>query len=247
MELFDIDQTFGDDYLYFYGSFLDEDRSRADVGRIVDVLDVDGGDRVLDAPCGHGRIANLLAADGIAVTGIDRSERFVEMARTDAADRNVDVDYRVGDLRDLPVDGPFDAAVCWFTSFGYFDDADNRAVLAEYARVLAPGGRLGIEMIHHDGFVRGFTPAPFSTKVERGDDAMIDTTSFDPVTGRSVTDRVVYRRGAVRRTRHQVRLPTIPEFRAWLAEAGFSDVRVRGAEDAPPTVDDMRIVVVAVR
>ena len=49
------------------------------------------------------------------------------------------MDYRVGDLRRLGVDGPFDDVVCWFTSFGYFDDADNRAVLAEFARVLKPG------------------------------------------------------------------------------------------------------------
>lgn len=38
--------------------------------------------------------------------------------------------------------GPFDAVVCWFTSFGYFDDDDNRKVLDEFAQVLRPGGRL---------------------------------------------------------------------------------------------------------
>jgi ubiquinone/menaquinone biosynthesis C-methylase UbiE len=41
--------------------------------------------------------------------------------------------------------------ICWFTSFGYFDDDDNRNVLSEFARVLGPGGRLLIETIHHDG------------------------------------------------------------------------------------------------
>lgn len=76
-------------------------------------------------------------------------------------DRNrADADDISGDLRELPVDGPFDAALRWFTSFGYFDDDDNRKVLSEYRRVLRPGGRLLIETQHRDEFVRRFTPTP---------------------------------------------------------------------------------------
>src|SRR5690606_31035793 len=117
------------------------------------------------------------------------------------------------DLRRLGVDGPFDTVVCWFTSFGYFDDAYNRAVLAEFARVLKPGGRLAIEAVHHDGFVRRFTPSPFAVPVSRGDDALIDSSIFDPVTVRVRTERVVYRDGEVRRTPHEGRVPTLPPSR----------------------------------
>lgn len=155
------------------------------------------------------------------------------------------MNYQVGDLRELGVDGPFDAVVCWFTSFGYFDDQGNESVLEEFARVLRPGGRLGIETIHHDGFVRRFTPAPFSSTTFRDEDVMIDTSVFDPVTGRIRTDRVVYRAGEVRKSQHQVRLPTIPEFEQWLTAAGFSDREYLGGDRSPPTIDDVRIVVVA--
>ena len=224
MDLFDREATFGDDYLYFYEASLDEARTQADVERILEALDLTPGSSILDAPCGHGRISNLLAEQGFDVTGVDATPGFIDLAREDAARRGVAVDYRVGDLRRLGVDGPFDAVVCWFTSFGYFDDAYNRAVLAEFARVLKPGGRLAIEAVHHDGFVRRFTPSPFAVPVFRGDDALIDSSIFDPVSGRVRTERVVYRDGEMRRTHHEVRVPTLPEYSEWLRAAGFSTV-----------------------
>lgn len=126
-------------------------------------------------------------------------------------------------------------------------ETGNQEVLEEFARVLRPGGKLGIETIHHDGFVRRFTPAPFASTTFRDEDVMIDTSVFDPVTGRIQTDRIVYRSGAVRKSQHQVRLPTIPEFERWLTAAGFVDMEYFGREQSPPTVDDVRVVVVATR
>lgn len=247
MELFDREETFGDDYLYFYQELLGEGRNRADVDRLVGALGLSPGDTVLDAPCGHGRIANLLAEQGIEVTGVDATREFIDRARDDARERGVEVDYRVGDLRELGVDGPFDAVVCWFTSFGYFDDDGNQDVLGEFARVLRPGGKLGIETLHHDGFVRAFTAAPFASTIFRDEDAMIDTSTFDPATGRIHTERVVYREGEVRKSRHQVRLPTIPELEEWLTAAGFTNREYFGRDRSAPTIDDPRLVVVATR
>ena len=54
-------------------------------------LDLDGGERLLDVPCGHGRVANRLAERGYRTTGVDRSTSFLDRARADAADRGVDV------------------------------------------------------------------------------------------------------------------------------------------------------------
>jgi 2-polyprenyl-3-methyl-5-hydroxy-6-metoxy-1,4-benzoquinol methylase len=96
MELFDRQGTFGDDYLYFYEGFLGEERNKADVDRVVEVLGVVPGDRVLDAPCGHGRIANLLAERGMEVTGVDAAPEFIDLAREDATGRGVEVNYQVG-------------------------------------------------------------------------------------------------------------------------------------------------------
>jgi 2-polyprenyl-3-methyl-5-hydroxy-6-metoxy-1,4-benzoquinol methylase len=198
-------------------------------------------------PCGHGRITTELAALGAAVTGIDLMEHFLAMAREAATSRGVQVDYRRGDLRDLPVDGPFDAVLCWFTSFGYFGDEDNMRVLREFHRVLRPGGRLVIETLHYDGFVRGFVASPFASVDRSGDDLMIDESRFDSLTGRIETDRTIVRDGTVRTTHHSIRLLTVPEWRTWLKEAGFRDATFAGREGTPVSVDSRRLVVTAFR
>lgn len=247
MDLFERAGTFGDDYLYFYGPMFSAERNEADTQRVVEALGLEPGERVLDAPCGHGRMSNLLAERGMEVTGLDATPAFLDIARRDAEARGVQVAYHVGDLRDLGTVETFDAAICWFTSFGYFDDEGNRAVLSQFADHLRPGGRLGIEMLHHDGFVRSFTAPPFSAPLYRGNDVMIDSARFDPVTGRVITERIIYRDREIRRTEHQIRLPTIPEFDVWLADAGFSKRSFHGPDGDPPTVDDMRLIVVAAR
>lgn len=247
MELFDPAQSFNDDYLWFYEPLLRPERNRYEASEIVASLGLEPPGRILDAPCGHGRIANVLASDGFSVTGVDVTPLFLERARRDAVSLGVDVDYRLGDLRELPVQGPVDAVVCWFTSFGYFDDPDNQRTLAEFARVLRPGGQLLIETIHHDGFVRGFTPAPAATVAERGDDVLIDVTTFDPVLGRIETDRTVHRDGRVRRSHHSIRIPTAPEFDEWLAAAGFSVRHYSDRAGRALRHDSRRLVITATK
>jgi SAM-dependent methyltransferase len=238
--------TFGDDYLHFTGRALTEDVDNADAAEIVELLDLRRGDRVLDAPCGYGRIAARLAGSGLAVVGVDATRAYVERARRAApASAPHRAHYVVGDLRNLPIRGPFDVALCWFTSFGYFEDEENRRVLAEFHRVLRPGGRLLVESLHHDGVVRHFTASPDATVLEMGDDLQIDRHTFDPHLGRVETERTTVRGGRVRRSQHFVRLPTVPEWRDWLASAGFRSVEVTDRGGQPLTVDSWRIVVVA--
>ena len=244
---FDFDATFGDDYLYFYLPALTTDRNEADAAEIIAALDLQPGDRVLDAPCGHGRISNLLAKAGIDVVGIDRTGPFLDVARHDADNLGVTVDYRLGDLLDLDsvVTGPFDAVINWFTSFGYHDDEQLQLILAAYHRTLKPGGLLLIETLHHDWFVRHHVQPPFTNMTEVGDDVMYDRSTLDSTTGRVETDRTVIRNGVLRTSHHYVRLPTAPELRAWLHDAGFHDVRITSRDQRPLTINSRRMLTLA--
>jgi ubiquinone/menaquinone biosynthesis C-methylase UbiE len=242
---FDFEATFGEDYLYFYAESTDDGHSDDDAAEILGRLELPTGARVLDAPCGHGRISRRLASAGLDVTGVDSSMRFIAMARAEPVVPGGWVAYVEGDLRQLPVPGPFDAVICWFTSFGYHPDDECRQVLAEFHRVLRPGGTLLIETMHHDGVVRHYTAAPDATVLRRGDDAQVDLSRFDPLTGRIATDRTVYRDGAVRRSSHFIRLPTPPEWTQWLEAAGFRDVRFSAGGGGPLELDSWVMVVEA--
>jgi ubiquinone/menaquinone biosynthesis C-methylase UbiE len=245
---FDLAETFGDDYLYFYEESIDDEHSDSDTAEILGLLDLPAGSRILDAPCGHGRISRRLAAAGMKVTGVDITAAYLEMARArepTATAHQETVTYVQGDLRQLPVDGPFDAVVCWLNSFGYYDDADCHRVLGEFHRLLRPGGRVAIDTMHHDGGVRHFTPAPEAVVVRRGDDTMVEVSTFDPVTGRMIVERTVHRHGRTRHASYFVRLPTPPEWVVWLEAAGFSDVRFRGGGGGPLELDSWEMVVFA--
>ena len=243
---FDMEATFSDDYPYFYAESIDDEHSDADAAEILGLLDLPPGSRILDAPCGHGRIARRLAEAGMWVTGIDLTPAYVEQARSDPPPAHGTVDYLVGDLRSLPVEGPYDAVVCWLNSFGYYDDSDCHRVLEEFHRVLGRGGKVAIDTMHHDGGVRHFTPTPDAVVVQRGDDTMVEISTFDPVRGRMAIERTVHRDGAVRRASYFVRLPTPPEWVVWLEAAGFHDVTFRAGGGGPLELDSWELVVVAV-
>jgi SAM-dependent methyltransferase len=242
---FDVEATFGDDYLYFYAESTDDGHSDDDAAEILGRLDLPPGSRLLDAPCGLGRISRRLASAGLDVTGVDLSAPFLALARAEPIGPSGHVAYVQGDLRRLPVPGPFDAVVCWFTSFGYWDDADCRRVLEEFHRVLRPGGTVLIETMHHDGVVRHFTAAPDATVIWRGEDSQVDLSRFDPLTGRLATDRTIYRAGGVRHSSHFIRLPTPPEWTQWLEGAGFHGVRCSAGGGGPLLLDSWVMVVEA--
>ncbi|MGH4027110.1 MAG: class I SAM-dependent methyltransferase [Pseudonocardiaceae bacterium] len=207
---FDSEGLFNEDYLYFYAERTASARSVAEGELVWRLLELEPDMEVLDLACGHGRLANYLAERGCRVTGLDATPLFLERAREDAHARAVTVDYVLGDMRRLPWGRRFDRIINWFTSFGYFTDADNRLVLAECVRVLRPGGRLALDMMHYLWLLRHYQPV---TMIERDGNLLIDQNQLEPLTGRNMVERVVIRGGQVRRIPFFVRLFTFTELR----------------------------------
>jgi len=240
---FDVEGLFGEDYLYFYAESLGG-RADAEAELIWRLLELEPGMEVLDLACGHGRIANALAARGCQVTGLDTTSHFLDLARSDAAAREIAVTYISGDMRELPWTERFDRVINWFTAFGYFGDAGNQRVIDEVARVLRPGGLFALEMNNRDGVLRRFQP---SSVHQRDGDLLIDQHTFEPLTGRMVTERTTVRDGRIRRVPFFVRMYTFTELRDCLLGAGFARVDGYDENGGALSMDSRRMITVARR
>jgi len=99
------------------------------------------GRRVLDAACGEGYGTALLAAVAVEAVGVDIDPAVIAHARTQYRDRDR-LRYEEGSVARLPfADASFDAVVS-FETIEHLDAGDQPRMLAEFARVLAPGGIL---------------------------------------------------------------------------------------------------------
>jgi 2-polyprenyl-3-methyl-5-hydroxy-6-metoxy-1,4-benzoquinol methylase len=120
-----------------------------------------GGCKLLDAGCGDGYLARVLAARGAQVTGIDLSPQLIQIAR--GKDSDGDIDYRVADLsQPLPNDaGLFDAVASYLV---LNDVRDYQGFITTLAAVLKPGGRLVLAINNPYGAViRRHVPDYFSS------------------------------------------------------------------------------------
>jgi ubiquinone/menaquinone biosynthesis C-methylase UbiE len=71
---------------------------------VLERLEPQPGQRLLDLACGTGAVAELAATAGAEVVGVDIAPALIEQARARAADRGLDIDYRVGDVEALELE-----------------------------------------------------------------------------------------------------------------------------------------------
>jgi demethylmenaquinone methyltransferase/2-methoxy-6-polyprenyl-1,4-benzoquinol methylase len=123
-------------------SFGQDPRWRREV---IDAVDPGPGRRILDVATGTGLVASGLAARGAEVVGLDQSEQMLAGARRRLAQRP-DLASRItliqGEAERLPfADGEFDALTFTYL-LRYVDDC--LATMRELARVVKPGGQIGM-------------------------------------------------------------------------------------------------------
>ena len=121
---------------------------------VVRAVGVHSGDRVLDVACGTGNAATRAALAGGRVIGLDLTPELFVAARRRAAEAGVELTLVEGDAEDLPFgDASFDVVL---STFGVMFAPRHAVASAELARVLRPGGRIGLACWTPEGTVGKF-------------------------------------------------------------------------------------------
>jgi SAM-dependent methyltransferase len=122
--------------------------SRLLAGPFIDFVGINDGERLLDVGCGTGSLAFTAAAlhPRSEIVGIDRSEAFIDYARSRASDPRLT--FEIGDAVSLPYsDASFDKCLCLLV-MQLIPDA--RRALAEMRRVTRPGGTVAASVWDRD-------------------------------------------------------------------------------------------------
>jgi SAM-dependent methyltransferase len=124
------------------------DRTGTEVDRVIKILQPRGGERILDMACGSGRHSLELRRRGFSVVGADISPDLIEIARRDADEAGLEVDFVLSDLRDLKFESEFDLVLNLNDgAIGYLEsDEENLRTFEVISRALRPGGRNLIQL-----------------------------------------------------------------------------------------------------
>ncbi|MGK6311190.1 class I SAM-dependent methyltransferase [Variovorax sp. DT-64] len=193
--------------------------------------------KLLDICCGFGRLSGRMHSLGYEVTGIDISEEQLSLAQSE----NKGPRYLAMDMRAPPLE-KFDGLLSMFTSFGYFESADEDInMLKTWSARLQSGGILVMELAdmecaraklpsHKNPFIR------YTFDVE-------EHCSMDWEHG---IFKVTYRQKDAKFT-CWTRLYEKEELRGFLLESGFREVRLFGDLNLNQKRPENNLVIVATK
>ncbi len=241
------EELFNQDYDRIYFPTFTPEKNKAEVDFMISVLSIPRGGRVFDVACGHGRHSIELARRGYHVTGLDLSPRFIEIAKQTAkANGFSNAEFLVGDMRETHFVNQFDAAFCYFTSFGYFSDTENKGVLEMVAKSLVTGGMFLIETVNRDWTIHKVENQPRRWDEIEPDFFLLEDISFNAHTSRIHTERIIFDRGERRSVEYDIKLYTHAELEDMLEDAGFRVVSTYGNKDSSPySVSSPRMIIVS--
>lgn len=186
---------------------------------------------ILELACGTGAMACILDDRGYRMTGVDRSERMIAVARQKALDAHRSIRFRVGDMVHLPVSGSYDAVLCLYDSVNYIlEEADILAMMHRLRAVINTGGLFVFDVCTEINSRRYFHDQV--DQESKGDFSYIRRCEYVPDTRIQINEfQLTCNRNGERHTsreRHEQRIYPVSRLAQLCREAGY---HVLGAYD----------------
>jgi SAM-dependent methyltransferase len=215
---------------YLGHPLLTAERSRREIDHVLAETAAVPNQKILDAGCGFGRHALVLAEAGYDVTAIDPSEVMLDAASMAAQTADLSIEFlqcRAGDLTDKDC---FEGAICLFTTFGQVGpDGEDGGLLAALHRALKPGSWLALEVPQREAYLGQMAAQDRFESPER---TTRITRSFDAEQG-IVSERFsISAQNDRREFLLEYRLFSAIEIRQALEQSGFTNLRDFGGYQA---------------
>lgn len=224
------EELFNDDFIRTMAK-ISESQIKGEVDFIEDSLGCEAGAMVLDLACGTGRHAIELATRGYQVVGFDLSLAMLARASDEAQDRKQKINFVQGDMRDMTFEETFDGVYAWNTSFGYFDEEKNAAVVAKVHKALKKGGQFLLDVVNRDYIVR---QAPSLAWFEGDGCICMDEMQIDFITSRMKVKRTLMMDdGRTKEIEYSIRVYALHELGKMLHDNGFRVAEVSGRTATP--------------
>jgi SAM-dependent methyltransferase len=230
--------------LDFWRAAISAEQTRAEADFINSQLELPLGAKILDVPCGNGRLAIELGAFGFELSGVDIATEFLEEAKRNADARGVNVDWRHSEMRALPWTDEFDGAFCFGNSFGYLADDENADFLKAVSRTLKPGARF---ILDAPAIAECLLPVVLEKRtIQLGDITATIDTRYDHEQGRMFNDFTFIRNGIEDKRPASQRVYTYRELTELLRAAGFEVISAYGSlAEAPFTLGAQRLLLIS--
>lgn len=224
------EELFNDDFIRTMAKVTDKDIGR-EVDFIEESLGCEAGATILDLACGTGRHAVELATRGYQVVGFDLSLAMLARASDEAQDRKQKINFVQGDMREMLFEDTFDGIFAWNTSFGFFDEEKNNAVIAKVHRALKKGGQFLLDVVNRDYIVR---QAPSLAWFEGDGCICMDEMQIDFITSRMRVKRTLMMDdGRTKEIEYSIRIYALHELGKMLHDNGFRVAEVSGRMGTP--------------
>ncbi|HSO36683.1 MAG TPA: methyltransferase domain-containing protein, partial [Labilithrix sp.] len=224
------EDLFNDDFIRTMAKITDGDIAR-EANFIEESLGCEAGATILDLACGTGRHAVELARRGYQVVGFDLSLAMLARASDEAQDRKQKINFVQGDMREMTFEETFDGVFSWNTSFGYFEDEKNAAVIAKVHRALKKGGQFLLDVVNRDCVIR---QAPSLAWFEGDGCICMDEMQIDFITSRMKVKRTLMMDdGRTKEIEYSIRIYSLHELGKMLHDNGFRVAEVSGGTGTP--------------
>lgn len=219
---------------------------------LIDRLHLEPGDRLFDQCCGIGRLSLPLAERGIRIEGVDLSRVYIDRAAREAADRTLPCAFHCGDAFEFVAPEPCDAAINWFTSFGYdADDERNCQMIRRAYESLKPGGRFALDTINNAMVLADFRPCHIERRLSSAGAELVVLVEATPDLARGMLDQqwtFLRPDGSHEARPLSLRLLMPHEIVRLIERAGFRDVELVGSVAGEPlSMKSRRCIATAVR